>query len=71
MDLVTLNLILQMVLHLDRGDKVDQRTILRRLAELAILKEMRVDFKRAVYSVQEEIVIDVYPADSDKECNQN
>tara|TARA_B110000014_G_scaffold264187_1_gene263935 strand:- start:39743 stop:41764 length:2022 start_codon:yes stop_codon:yes gene_type:complete len=55
---------LQMVLHLDRGDKVDQRTILRRLAELQYERN-EVDFKRAVYRARGDS-IDVYPADSDK-----
>jgi len=55
---------LQMVLHLDRGDKVDQRTILRRLAELQYERN-ETEFKRAVYRSRGDN-IDVYPADSDK-----
>ena len=31
---------LRMVLHLDRGDKFDQRQIIRRLAELSMLETM-------------------------------
>ena len=55
---------LQMVLHLDRGDEVDQRAILRRLAELQYERN-ETDFKRAVYRARGDC-IDVYPADSEK-----
>ncbi|WHI52672.1 excinuclease ABC subunit UvrB [Microbulbifer sp. MLAF003] len=57
---------LKMVLHLDRGDLVDQRTILRRLAELQYTRN-DADFRRATYRVRGDI-IDVYPADSDMEA---
>ena len=57
---------LQMVLHLDRGDEVDQRTLLRRLAELQYQRN-EVDFKRSMYRVRGD-VIDVFPADSEKEA---
>ncbi len=57
---------LSMVLHLDRGDKVDQRTILRRLAELQYTRN-DVDLHRTTYRVRGD-VIDVYPADSDKDA---
>ena len=57
---------LQMVLHLDRGDIVEQRTILRRLAELQYERN-EVDFKRSNYRVRGD-VIDVFPADSEKEA---
>jgi len=57
---------LKMVLHLDRGDLVDQRTILRRLAELQYTRN-DTDFRRATYRVRGDI-IDVYPADSDMEA---
>ncbi len=55
---------LQMVLHLDRGDKVDQRSILRRLAELQYTRN-DMELQRATYRVRGD-VIDVYPAESDK-----
>jgi len=55
---------LQMVLHLDRGDEVDQRTVLRRLTELQYERN-ETEFKRAVYRVRGD-TIDVYPADSEK-----
>ncbi|GAA5525345.1 uvrABC system protein B [Microbulbifer aestuariivivens] len=57
---------LKMVLHLDRGDLVDQRTILRRLAELQYTRN-DTDFRRATYRVRGD-VIDIYPADSDLEA---
>lgn len=57
---------LKMVLHLDRGDKVDQRELLRRLAELQYTRN-DVDFYRATYRVRGD-VIDVFPADSDSQA---
>ncbi|HTM63194.1 MAG TPA: excinuclease ABC subunit UvrB, partial [Gammaproteobacteria bacterium] len=57
---------LSMVMHLDRGDKVDQRFILRRLAELQYTRN-DVDLHRATYRVRGD-VIDVYPAESDEEA---
>ena len=57
---------LSMVMHLDRGDKVDQRFILRRLAELQYTRN-DVDLHRATYRVRGD-VIDVYPAESDSEA---
>ena len=55
---------LQMVLHLDKGDKVDQRSILRRLAELQYARN-DMELHRATYRVRGD-VIDVFPAESDK-----
>ncbi|TAK71523.1 MAG: excinuclease ABC subunit B, partial [Gammaproteobacteria bacterium] len=57
---------LSMVMHLDRGDKVDQRYILRRLAELQYTRN-DIDLHRATYRVRGD-VIDVYPAESDSEA---
>ena len=57
---------LSMVLHLSRGDRVDQRQILRRLAELQYTRN-DVELRRATYRVRGE-VIDIYPADSDAEA---
>lgn len=57
---------LSMVIHLDRGDKVDQRFILRRLAELQYTRN-DVDLHRATYRVRGD-VIDIYPAESDSEA---
>lgn len=55
---------LKMVLHLDRGDKVDQRYILRRLADMQYTRN-DMELQRATYRVRGD-VIDVYPADSEK-----
>ncbi len=57
---------LSMVLHLDRGDTVDQRFILRRLAELQYTRN-DIELTRATYRVRGE-VIDIYPAESDREA---
>lgn len=57
---------LSMVLHLDRGEKIDQRHLLRRLAELQYTRN-DIDLARATYRVRGEI-IDVYPAESDREA---
>lgn len=57
---------MKMLLHLVRGDKIDQRSILRRLAELQYTRN-DVDFYRANYRVRGD-VIDIYPADSDAEA---
>ena len=57
---------LKMMLHLDRGDQIDQRFILRRLAELQYTRN-DVEFHRANYRVRGD-VIDVFPAESEKEA---
>ncbi|MBE01787.1 excinuclease ABC subunit UvrB [Marinobacter lutaoensis] len=57
---------LKMMLHLDRGDQVDQRFILRRLAELQYTRN-DVEFHRANYRVRGD-VIDVFPAESEREA---
>ena len=56
---------LQMVLHLDRGDRVDQRYILMRLAELQYTRN-DMAFERGTYRVRGD-VIDVFPAESERE----
>ena len=57
---------LKMLLHLVRGDHIDQRSVLRRLAELQYTRNDDV-FQRATYRVRGD-VIDIYPADSDREA---
>jgi len=57
---------LKMMLHLDRGDQMDQRFILRRLAELQYTRN-DIEFHRANYRVRGD-VIDVFPAESEKEA---
>jgi excinuclease ABC subunit B len=56
----------QMVLHLVRGDLIDQRTLLRRLAEMQYTRN-DIELRRATYRVRGE-VIDVFPAESDSEA---
>ena len=51
-----------MVLHLVRGERIDQRFILRRLADLQYARN-EVELRRGTYRVRGE-VIDVYPAES-------
>ena len=57
---------LQMMLHLDRGDRIDQRTLLRRLAELQYTRN-DMELARGNYRARGE-VIDVYPAESEAEA---
>ena len=55
-----------MVLHLSRGDRIDQREILRKLAELQYTRN-DVDLSHGTYRVRGE-VIDIFPADSDRDA---
>ena len=57
---------LSMVLHVTRGDRVDQRRILRRLAEMQYVRN-ELDFSSGTYRVRGE-VIDIFPAESDREA---
>ncbi|MDV9033217.1 MULTISPECIES: excinuclease ABC subunit UvrB [unclassified Pseudomonas] len=57
---------LKMVLHIDRGDKLDQRALLRRLADLQYTRN-EMDFARATFRVRGD-VIDIFPAESDLEA---
>ncbi|OGT65224.1 MAG: excinuclease ABC subunit B [Gammaproteobacteria bacterium RIFCSPLOWO2_01_FULL_47_190] len=57
---------LQMVLHLDQGDPIDQRKILRRLAEIQYTRN-DIELHRATYRVRGE-VIDIFPAESEREA---
>ena len=52
-----------MVLHVSRGDLIDQRTIVRRLAELQYRRN-QFELERGCYRVKGE-VIDIFPAESD------
>lgn len=56
---------LKMVLHLDRGERMEQRFILRRLAEMQYTRN-EVELHRATYRVRGDL-IDVYPAESERE----
>ena len=57
---------LKMVVHLDRGDTINQRDLLRRLSSLQYTRN-DLDFRRATFRVRGD-TIDVYPADSDSEA---
>lgn len=56
----------KMVLHVDRGDKLNQRTLLRRLTELQYSRN-EFDFARATFRVRGDVV-DIYPAESELEA---
>jgi len=60
------SLYLKMVLHLSRGEIINQRDILRRLTELQY-KRNDTELHRATYRVRGE-VIDIFPAESDGEA---
>ncbi len=57
---------LSMVLHISKGELIDQRDILRRLAELQYTRN-DVELHRATYRVRGD-VIDIFPAESDFEA---
>ena len=57
---------LKMVLHVDRGDRLDQRELLRRLTGLQYTRN-DMDFARATFRVRGD-VIDVFPAESELEA---
>ena len=56
----------KMRMHLSRGEIIDQRGILRHLADLQYTRN-DVDFARATYRVRGD-VIDIFPADSEREA---
>ncbi len=55
-----------MILHLVRGDRTDQRTILRRLAELQYTRN-ELDLQQGTYRVRGD-VIDIFPAESERDA---
>jgi excinuclease ABC subunit B len=57
---------LKMVLHLNRGDPMDQRGLLRRLADLQYRRN-EIELARGTYRVRGD-TIDIYPAESDEEA---
>jgi excinuclease ABC subunit B len=57
---------LNMILHLDRGEVIDQRAILRRLSAMQYTRN-DIDFRRATFRVRGD-VIDIYPADSERDA---
>ena len=57
---------LNMILHLNRGDAIDQRSILRRLSSMQYTRN-DIDFRRATFRVRGD-VIDIHPADSERDA---
>jgi excinuclease ABC subunit B len=57
---------LAMVLHLVRGEILDQRKLLRRLADMQYTRN-EVDFSQGTFRVRGD-VIDIFPAESDREA---
>ena len=57
---------LNMILHLGRGDIIDQRSILRRLSSMQYTRN-DIDFRRATFRVRGDVV-DIYPADSERDA---
>ncbi len=56
----------RMVLHLVRGDRIDQRRILSRLAELQYTRN-ELDLSQGTYRVRGD-VIDIFPAESERDA---
>jgi excinuclease ABC subunit B len=57
---------LSMVLHMSRGDLIDQRKLLRRLADMQYTRN-EIDLQQGTYRVRGE-VIDIFPAESEREA---
>jgi excinuclease ABC subunit B len=57
---------LKMVLHLDRGDTVNQRKLLRRLTELQYTRN-EIELHRGMFRTRGDVV-DIFPAESDREA---
>mgnify|MGYP000928699799 FL=1 len=57
---------MKMLLHVSRGDRIDQRAILRRLAEMQYTRN-DIEFFRGTYRVRGD-VIDVFPAESERDA---
>src|SRR6202162_4748288 len=57
---------LAMVLHLQRGDHLDQRQLLRRLADMQYTRN-ELDLTQGTYRVRGD-VIDIFPAESEREA---
>src|SRR5688572_31412069 len=55
-----------MVMHLSRGDRIDQRRILRRLADMQYTRN-ELDLTQGTYRVRGD-VIDVFPAESERDA---
>ncbi|MGH8269876.1 MAG: helicase-related protein, partial [Steroidobacteraceae bacterium] len=57
---------LSMILHLDRGDRIDQRKLLRRLADMQYTRN-DMDLTHGTYRVRGD-VIDIFPAEAEREA---
>ena len=57
---------LSMVLHMSRGDILDQRKLLRRLADMQYTRN-EIDLQQGTYRVRGD-VIDIFPAESEREA---
>ena len=57
---------LQMVVHLSRGDEMDQRKMLRRLTDMQYTRN-EMDLTQGTYRVRGD-VIDIFPAESEREA---
>ena len=57
---------LSMVLHLSRGDRMEQRKLLRRLADMQYTRN-EIDLHQGTYRVRGD-VIDIFPAESEREA---
>ena len=55
-----------MVLHISRGDRIEQRAILRRLAEMQYTRN-ELDLAQGTYRVRGD-VIDIFPAESERDA---
>jgi excinuclease ABC subunit B len=60
------NAYLSMVLHMSRGDILDQRKLLRRLADMQYTRN-EIDLQQGTYRVRGD-VIDIFPAESEREA---
>ena len=57
---------LEMILHLNRGERMDQRRLLRRLADMQYTRN-EMDLQAGTYRVRGD-VIDIFPAESAREA---
>jgi excinuclease ABC subunit B len=57
---------LAMVLHLSRGDRLDQRYLLRRLADMQYTRN-EIDFSQGTFRVRGDVV-DIFPAESERDA---
>src|SRR6266478_5583479 len=62
------NAFLSMVLHMSRGDILEQRKLLRRLADMQYTRN-EIDLQQGTYRVRGD-VIDIFPAESEREAER-